>query len=352
MLNLEVTQTPRTDWTNGVRTDLRNKIGLSFAKAPVGDLRLLPSVLITSVNILTLDATNFGLGCLQTLLPPSVVSEDYLQLNVFQPANISADAKRFPQQQAPGHTNGMHPCVPVGAISVYNGTGLVAQSIKGFSLALTTALGHWGFLEGMRLVTKGRSIFGLMDQIAGLQWVQANIEAFGVTKPRFSSAVTIFGESTGAMSITYHLLGIRIKGLARAAVRMLTNILHSRVVLRPCSGLSETRKHELHLFLPFLTTHLWPTQQTRFACVVFRLPLLEELLEVENTSATKISDQLSFASNFDRPGGIMADLPSKAGPTARFPVIFGGNIDEGNVYRTHPESSLTSYEINAWNKFG
>ncbi|XP_050342595.1 esterase E4-like [Nymphalis io] len=50
---------------------------------------------------------------------------------------------------------------------------------------------------------------GMKDQVAALRWIQNNIVKFGGDK----GSVTIFGESSGASSVTYHMLSPMSKGL-------------------------------------------------------------------------------------------------------------------------------------------
>jgi len=68
-------------------------------------------------------------------------------------------------------------------------------------------LGPLGFLSlGTEKVSGNQ---GMKDQVLALQWVQDNIQSFGGDP----SKVTIFGQSAGSMSVTYHLVSPLSKGL-------------------------------------------------------------------------------------------------------------------------------------------
>ncbi|VEN60663.1 unnamed protein product [Callosobruchus maculatus] len=59
-------------------------------------------------------------------------------------------------------------------------------------------LGVFGFISTEDLVVPGNN--GLKDQVLALKWVQKNIHYFGGNP----EAVTVFGQSAGAASVSYH----------------------------------------------------------------------------------------------------------------------------------------------------
>jgi len=64
-------------------------------------------------------------------------------------------------------------------------------------VAVNYRLGAMGFLVTDQLTGN----YGLLDQRAGMAWVQRNVAVFGGD----ASQVTIWGESAGAMSVGFHL---------------------------------------------------------------------------------------------------------------------------------------------------
>lgn len=60
----------------------------------------------------------------------------------------------------------------------------------------------FGFYMNEALLTENNTNMGFHDQLAALQWVHDNIEAFGGDPNK----VTIDGQSSGASSVAFHLV--------------------------------------------------------------------------------------------------------------------------------------------------
>ena len=138
-------------------------------------------------------------------------SEDCLYLNVWTAAR-TAKEKRPVMVWFPGggFTTGG------GSALVFDGEALARKGI----VVVTTnyRLGLFGFFAHPELTAESEhgasGNYGLMDQIAALQWVQANIAAFGGDPNR----VTIFGQSAGATSVSYLMASPRATGLFQRAI--------------------------------------------------------------------------------------------------------------------------------------
>ncbi len=172
--------------------------GIRYAQAPVGDLRFRAPIAHRANG--PVDATAFGPTALQPASALEVMlggkqedrSEDCLRLNVWTP---SPDRGRRPVMvwiHGGGFMTGS------GSSPIYDGQALARRGDV-VVVTINYRLGPLGFLALDRLDADfaGSGNNGLLDQLAALEWVQENIEAFGGDPGN----VTIFGESAGAMSV-------------------------------------------------------------------------------------------------------------------------------------------------------
>jgi para-nitrobenzyl esterase len=107
----------------------------------------------------------------------------------------------------------------VGSASManYSGEGLAEKGVVRVNLAYR--VGAMGFLAHPELTKEGgghSGNYGLVDQVAGLQWVRANIAAFGGDPDN----VTIMGQSAGSMSVSLLQIDQKAKGLFHKIVGM------------------------------------------------------------------------------------------------------------------------------------
>ncbi|ACL17209.1 Carboxylesterase type B [Methanosphaerula palustris E1-9c] len=191
--------------------------GIPYAAPPVGDLRWRPPAAVqpwTGVK----ETKTFAANPPQPITPNSttgepVMSEDCLYLNVWTPAK-SADEKLpvmvFFYGGAFGEVEG------TGMVSLFNGTTLAQKGVT--VVTVNYRLGALGFLAHPQLDAESPNNssgnYGILDQIAALQWVQRNIGAFGGDPSR----VTIFGQSAGGESVLIHLVSPQSKGLYQQAL--------------------------------------------------------------------------------------------------------------------------------------
>jgi para-nitrobenzyl esterase len=190
--------------------------GIPFAAPPVGDLRWrAPQAPAAWTGVRNTE--KFAPGCMQVpIVLPALgidaipVSEDCLYLNVWTPANSPRDRLAVMVWiYGGGFTTGAT------SIALYDGTKLAKKGVVVVSVAYR--VGVFGFLAHPELTAEqgGHSgNYGLMDQIAGLEWVKHNIAAFGGDARR----VTIFGESAGGISVSMLAASPLAKGLFSGAI--------------------------------------------------------------------------------------------------------------------------------------
>jgi len=176
-----------------------------FAAPPVGDLRYRPPE-PAACSAAELDATTFGPRCPQLEDGTYVGDEDCLHLNVWAPAAESAPRPVMVWIHGGGNSQG------TATVPLFDGRRL-AEAGDVIVVTVNYRLGQLGFL-GHPSFGEGTGVFGLLDQIAALQWVHDNIAAFGGDPAN----VTIFGESAGARDVCSLVASPPAKGLFQRAI--------------------------------------------------------------------------------------------------------------------------------------
>lgn len=190
--------------------------GIPYAAPPTGLLRLrTPQPPLGWEG--TRDATNFGANCIQPRSPsisgpPGTArgSEDCLTLNVWRPArdnNTQLPVLFF-----------VHGGAGVwGSGSDYDGARL-ADRANAIVVTVNYRLGPLGFLSHPSLRQEDPNgisgNYGLLDLIAALEWVQAEIDSFGGSKDQ----VLVFGHSAGGALVAGLVSSPRAASLFTAVV--------------------------------------------------------------------------------------------------------------------------------------
>jgi para-nitrobenzyl esterase len=187
--------------------------GIPYAAPPVGPLRWMPPQQPARwQGVRVADKT--GPACLQptTATGATNFSEDCLYLNVWRPADVNAGAKLPVMVWIHGGSF----VIGSGSSAIYDGANLARNGV--IIVSINYRLGRFGWFAYPELTKEagptGTANFGVMDQIAAVKWVKANIGAFGGD----ANNVTVFGESAGAMSINILMSSPQARGLFAKAI--------------------------------------------------------------------------------------------------------------------------------------
>lgn len=192
-------------------SDAEYFLGIPYAAPPIDDLRWQPPAEAEGWDGVR-DATEYGAYCAaaESTNGPRSEAEDCLFLNVYRPVGTT-EADQLPVYvfiHGGGFVNGSSNQADAADIAQINNIVTVSINYR---------LGILGFLAHPALTEEGEGSsgnYGIMDQQAALQWVQANIASFGGDP----AAVTIGGESAGGASVCAHLTSPGSEGLFSQAM--------------------------------------------------------------------------------------------------------------------------------------
>lgn len=203
---------------NGAEVD--RFLGIPYAQAPVGPLRWRDPLPAEKWNAMR-DASRASAACYQAapaafgpytgeFLNGPDVSEDCLYLNVWRPHGDNGKLPVYVFIHGGAFNSGS------GNIPIYDGASLAQQGIV--VVNINYRLGVFGFMAHPDLSREsthnGSGNYGMLDQVAALRWVRANIAAFGGDP----AAMAIGGQSAGAVSVNDLIVSPLAKGLFRSAI--------------------------------------------------------------------------------------------------------------------------------------
>ncbi len=203
--------------TAAPKDGVRSFKGIPFGQPPVGDLRWREPQPVKNWSGVR-KADQFGPRCMQRTSPGADywfrgngMSEDCLYLNVWTPAKSGNE--KLPVLVyifGGGFQNGD------GSEPRYDGENMAGKGMVAVSVNYRTNI--FGFFVHPELTRESphhaAGNYGLLDQVAALQWVQKNIAAFGGDPER----VTVAGESAGSISVSALMASPLSRGLMAGAI--------------------------------------------------------------------------------------------------------------------------------------
>lgn len=195
--------------------------GIPYAEPPVGDLRWkAPQAAKDWEGVL--ECTDWGQSAIQPAQSPFWVwtkefiiedtgySEDCLTLNVWTKEDSVKNKPVIVYIHGGGFTSGGSSC------EVYDGGYMASEDVV--FVNINYRVGILGFLAHPELSAEAGADgvsgnYGILDQIAALNWVKSNIAAFGGNP----NNVTIMGQSAGAASVNALVASPKAAGLFKNA---------------------------------------------------------------------------------------------------------------------------------------
>jgi len=287
---------------------VRAFLGLPYAAAPVGDLRWKaprPPLKWKGER----DATAFGAHCAQNRVYDDIAfldsgpSENCLFLNVYTPAEAESSSKLPVMFWI--HGGGYE--VGAGSEPRHGGDFLPLRGVV--LVTINYRVGVFGFLATPDLAKEANGVagnYGLLDMVAALQWVKANISNFGGNPAN----VTIFGESSGSYAVSSLMASPLARGLFVKAI-----------------GESGAAFENL---LPADTLEAQEEKDSKWMAAL-GVQSIEELRAVPTGKILDAAKGIHFASVID--GRILTEsVPATyaAGRQAQMPLLAGWNHDEGS----------------------
>lgn len=300
--------------------------GIPYANAPVGDLRWKPPAAADQWSGVR-DTAAYGSSCIQpeqSLVPEAAgnQSEDCLYMNIW---TTGEEGDKLPVMVWI-HGGGFS--IGSGSQSLFDGTHFAESDVV--LVTFNYRLGPFGFLAHPALSAESpdgiSGNYGMLDQIAALEWVQRNISVFGGDP--FN--VTIFGESAGGVSVSYLLVSPLAEGLFARAI-MQSGVGGTSTPLR--SDGSVTSGEELGVEIAEELGWNKPESSSAEAAAALREVSAEDILDTANPRVGLFGKGRALGPVID--GRIFPQPVFEAladGEYIHVPVLIGSNSDEGTLF--------------------
>jgi para-nitrobenzyl esterase len=315
-------------------------LGIPFAAPPVGELRWKEPQPVAAWDDVR-PCTEFGPSCPQ---PPwsydfaqeemavGEQSEDCLYLNVWTPAES-------PDEKLPVMVwlHGGAFLIGSGSQILYNGQNLAEKGVV--VVTVNYRINVLGFLAHPLLSEESPNSvsgnYGLLDQIAALQWVERNIAAFGGD----ADLVTVFGQSAGGASICDLMVSPLAEGLFDRAIVQSGGFFSMGI---PVEEEGDTLKLAERQGVKISEELGCDKEEDELACLRGKTP--EELMDALNATSEGALGFASIGPNID--GYVIPENPPvmfAAGEQASVPLLIGTNANEGAYFA--PDLTLEQYRM-------
>jgi para-nitrobenzyl esterase len=293
--------------------------GIPYAAPPVGDLRWRPPQPPASWPGVR-HADEFRPACAQprTGERPLNTSEDCLYLNVWAPAH---PGRRHVPVLVWFHGGGFSQ--GAASLPTFDGEWLARRGAV--VVTFDYRLGPFGFLAHPALSSEsGHNVsgnYGLLDQLAALRWVAANIKSFGGSPDR----ITVFGDSSGAASIGCLMLSSEGHGLFHAAILQDGTPLGVTRYLHDAPGGQESMEEVGEL----IARRLGCDREDDVAAAL-RAKSTDEVLTASHPAQVSFGEGIRFGPVIDQ--WLLSDRPEAllaSKRVSRVPTIVGWSADAG-----------------------
>lgn len=264
---------------------------------------------------------------------PLEMSEDCLYLNIWTPKDCTAPCPVAIWYHGGGFVNGSASEIE------FDGEGYARRGVilvtVGYRLGMLGYFCHPAFADKEGLSGN----YGLLDQIAAIDWVRENIAAFGGDP----DCITIFGQSAGGMAVRDLVCSPRVKGKIHRAIIQSCNGYHGPI--KPDFPMKKMQKiSERFLKRKKLTPEaLMTLSEQEIVDLTFAYNLFAGFWTREGLSLTPVID-----------GSILPESPDlmiEKGQTARIPYMTGSTKNDmgtGKAGVGNPKKSKIHQSLLRW----